>query len=280
MLRVALICAFSAFLGASSAFAQDASEPAAEDEYARGLSALAWVEGPTTIKMDGNSKLVLPEGYLYLDEKNTARFEELNQNLASGEEVMIAPEGLHWAAYFVFEGEGYVKDDEKIDAQAILDSLTEGTEANNEERRRRGWAPLHIKGWHTPPAYNTQTKRLEWATLLESQGHEAANFFTKILGRRGFTSVVLVSSPEGTPAAISDLNTVLTSYTFDNGETYADWKPGDKVAEYGLAGLIVGGAAAAAAKTGLFKGLWKILVVGAIAAAGALRSLFKKKAAA
>jgi uncharacterized membrane-anchored protein len=279
MLRVALIGAFSLVLGSSPAFAQEAA-PEPENPYEKGLRELTWVKGPTTLKMGGNSSLSLPEGYVYLDEKNTAKFEELNQNLASGEEVLIAPEDLHWAAYFVFEGEGYVKDDEKIDAQAILDSLTEGTEAANEERKRRGWAPLHVKGWHTPPAYSTETKRLEWATLLESQGREAANFFTKILGRRGYTSVVLVASPQGTPAAIADLNTVLTSYTFNKGETYAEWKPGDKVAAYGLGALILGGGAAAAAKTGLFKGLWKIIVVGAIAAAGALRSLFKKKAAA
>jgi uncharacterized membrane-anchored protein len=279
MLRIALIGACSVFLGSSLAFAQEAA-PEPESPYEKGLRELTWVKGPTTIKMGGNSTLALPEGYVYLDEKNTAKFEELNQNLASGEEVVVAPQDLHWAAYFVFEDEGYVKDDEKIDAQAILDSLTEGTEAGNEERKKRGWAPLHVKGWQTPPAYNTETKRLEWATLLESQGREAANFFTKILGRRGYTSVVLVASPQGTPAAISDLNTVLTSYTFNKGETYAEWKPGDKVAAYGLGALILGGGAAAAAKTGLFKGLWKIIVVGAIAAAGFLRSLFKKKAAA
>jgi uncharacterized membrane-anchored protein len=285
MLRVALVCFFSGFLLASTASAQEGSAPqpelsAAEADHSAKLRALDWVSGPTTVKIGGNSSLELPEGYVFLDKRNTAKFEELNQNLASGEEVMVAPDSLNWAAYLVFEGEGYVKDDDEIDAPAILKTLTDGTEASNEERQRRGWAPLHIQGWQTPPAYNTENKRLEWATLLESQGRVSANFFTKILGRRGYTSVVLVSSPEDTPVAISQLNTVLTKYTFTKGETYGDWKPGDKVAEYGLAGLIVGGAAAAAVKTGLFKGLWKILVVGAIAAAGFAKSLFGRKRAA
>ena len=35
----------------------------------------------------------------------------------------------------------------------------------------------------------------------------------------------------------------------------AAYKDGDKVSEYGLAALVTGGAAAAVAKTGLFKGL-------------------------
>ena len=97
-----------------------------------------------------------------------------------------------------------------------------------------------------------------------------------------------MSAPENTTAAVADLNGVLTGYRFKQGETYADYRPGDKVAEYGLAGLIVGGAVAAAVKTGLLKGLWKFLVAGiaafwkvivaaAVALAGGLRSLFRRK---
>jgi uncharacterized membrane-anchored protein len=136
---------------------------------------------------------------------------------------------------------------------------------------------LHITGWNIAPAYNSSTKRLEWATALESQGQGGVNFFTKVLGRRGYTSIVLVASPDGTRAAVGDLNRVLEGYQFNSGETYAEWKPGDKVAEYGLAGLIVGGAAAAAVKTGLFKGLWKILLVGGAAILAGARKLFGGK---
>ena len=86
---------------------------------------------------------------------------------------------------------------------------------------------------------------------------------------------------------MADLNGLLTDYRFNSGDSYADWRPGDKVAEYGLTGLIVGGAVAAAVKTGLFKGLWKVLLAGAAAlwkfllvafaaVVGGLRSLFRR----
>jgi len=293
MLRVALVCGFCTFLAVGTASAQESSQESQEVEpgsdsqsgedkaaleaYQARLRELNWVKGPATVTISANSQLKLPERYVFLDAANTAKFEELNQNLSSGNEVMIAPESLDWSAYFVFEDEGYVKDDEKIDADAILKSLREGTEQANEERERRGWAPLHVTGWSIPPAYNNSTRRLEWATSLESQGHAGNNFFTKVLGRRGYTSIVLVASPEGTNAAVADLNDVLEGYGFNSGETYAEWKPGDKVAEYGLAGLIVGGAAAAAVKTGLFKGLWKILLVGGGAVLVGLRKLFGRK---
>jgi uncharacterized membrane-anchored protein len=149
---------------------------------------------------------------------------------------------------------------------------------------------LHIAGWSIPPAYNQDTRRLEWATLLRAQNGEAVNFFTKVLGRRGYTSIVLVSDPRDTTTAVAALNGVLQDYHFNAGDTYAEWKPGDKVAEYGLAGLIVGGGVAAAVKTGLLKGAWKFLVAAgaaawkflaaaAIAVVAAIKSFFKRKQA-
>ena len=289
LLPVALLAA----LAGSAAYAQAAAAPdqlsPAEREFRDKLNALHWTAGPATETVAGNSTLMVPAGYVYLDAADTARFEELEQNVPSGKEVMIAPRDLHWSAYLLFEDAGYVKDDEKIDAPALLKALQEGTEHENEERRRRGWRAIHVAGWAIPPAYNIQTKRLEWATDLKSDDDaQGVNFFTKILGRRGFTTVVLATRPTDTAASVADLDKVLTGYRFKSDATYASWRPGDKVAEYGLAGLIVGGAAAAAAKTGLFKDLfkvilagaaamWKLIVAGIAVIAGGIKSLFRRK---
>ncbi|MBS0388442.1 MAG: DUF2167 domain-containing protein [Proteobacteria bacterium] len=247
---------------AADAGAPDASGSTQQDEQDRQFAALHWVKGPASEAIAGNSTLKVPEGFVYLDRADTKKFLELNHNLGDGQEVMIAPAEGEWTAYLEFDDGGYVKDDEKIDADALLKSLQQNTEAANDERKQRGWEPLHVTGWATPPAYNAATKRLEWATLLSSNGHENANFFTKILGRRGHTTVVLVSSTRQLPASEAQLDQVLEGYAFNAGETYAEWQPGDKVAEYGLAALILGGAAAVATK----KGLWGVLA-GFLAAA-------------
>jgi uncharacterized membrane-anchored protein len=137
-----------------------------------------------------------------------------------------------------------------------------------------------------PPVYNTTAKRLEWATILESQDGRAVNFSTKILGRRGFTSVIMVTDPANLSDAESSLDRVLSGYAFNPGEAYSDWRTGDKVAKYGLAALIVGGVAAVAAKKGLFSVLagflavaWKFIAAAAVAAVAWLRRLFAKKEA-
>ena len=81
-----------------------------------------------------------------------------------------------------------------------------------------------------------------------------------------------------------ELKTILKSFDFNSGEKYSEWKPGDHVAEIGLAALVVGGAAAVAAKTGFWKVLlaglaafWKFIAVGAVAVFAAIGKIFKKK---
>jgi uncharacterized membrane-anchored protein len=256
----------------------------AQKAYYKAVESLNWVRGPATVEVPGKSKLIVPADYLFLDRADTTRYLELNQNFPSGDEVMVAPKGMQWTAYLSFAEEGYVKDEETIDAAQLLKALQEGDKQQNAARKSRGWSELHVVGWAVPPAYNSANKRLEWATLLESEGRRNVNFSTKVLGRRGHTSVILVSGVDELAAARPELETVLAGYSFDAGETYAEWVPGDKVAEYGLAALVLGGAAAIATKKGLWavaaafllKG-WKLLAIGGVAAAAIARKFFGKK---
>jgi uncharacterized membrane-anchored protein len=95
---------------------------------------------------------------------------------------------------------------------------------------------------------------------------------------------ILVSDPEMLEADTKEFKTILKGFTYNSGESYAEFRSGDKVAEYGLAALILGGAAAVATKkgfwaaiAGFFAAFWKVIVgLGAAAIAG-LGSMFKKK---
>src|SRR5206468_11783299 len=74
---------------------------------------------------------------------------------------------------------------------------------------------------------------------------------------------------------------MLNDYSFKDGERYAEYRQGDKLAKYGLAALVVGGAAVGAAKLGLFawlavllKKAWKLVVVAVAAVAAGIKKLF------
>ena len=246
------------------------------------LQKLAWLRGPGEGNVAAKAKIRIPDGYSFLGERDTRRFLELMGNPPRDGHYMIAPTNLDWFAVFSFDPVGYVKDDEKIDADALLDSLKKGDGPGNDERKRLGMEPIYTDGWHVPPHYDAGTRRLEWGMRLrDEKGGMHVNYTSRLLGRTGVMSAVLVSSPGTLNEDMKAFNGALAGYQFNAGEQYAEFKSGDKIAEYGLAALVVGGAAAAAAKAGLFKSLGKFLwvIFGGMAMGGwaLLKKFFGKK---
>ena len=261
---------------------RDPASPRDPDHIMQELQKLAWQKGPGEGVIGAKAKIQVPQGYAFLDEKNTRRFLELMGNPPRDGHYMIAPASLDWFAVFSFDPVGYVKDDEKIDPDALLDSLKKSDGPGNEERKRLGMEPIYVDGWHVPPHYDSGTKRLEWGMRLrDDKGGRHVNYTSRLLGRTGVMSAVLVSSPQTRAEDMKAFNGTLAGYDFVAGEKYAEFKSGDRIAEYGLGALVLGGAAAAAAKAGLFKSLGKFLWViigGALMGGWALlKKLFGRK---
>jgi uncharacterized membrane-anchored protein len=145
---------------------------------------------------------------------------------------------------------------------------------------------MQVIGWQTPPHYDSESHHLEWAIRGRNQRtmDEVVNFNTRILGRGGVMSVVLISSPQTLSASVMNLKQTLGGFDYQTGQRYAEYKPGDKVAKYGLAALITGGAAAVAVKSGLWKVIagalvagWKFIAAAVIALFGGISRFFKRK---
>ncbi len=242
---------------------------------------LEWTQGPGTAPIGDNlAEIHLPEGYVYLDAAGSQQLMQLTQNPVSGMEMAtIAPvaEDEGWFLIFEFEDTGYVPDDEKddLDADAMLESVRAGTEAANEERREMGWATMSILGWHETPHYDFVTNNLSWAIIGETSGHQNINRIIKLLGRRGVMTATLVASPEELASSIDQVDSLLEGYRFQPGNTYAEYVPGsDKLATYGLTALVVGGGAAALAKSGLLAKLWKPIAAVLVAIGVGVKRLF------
>lgn len=253
------------------------SQQAGESEIARQMQALAWQRGPTDGSIGGMATLKVPDGHAFLDGPNTRRFLELNGNPPRDNRyTLLGPEGA-WFAVFFFEESGYVKDDEKLDPDALLKSLQESDQHANDERKRLGLRGLHTDGWVVPPRYDVATRRLEWGMRLRGDdGRQLVNYTIRLLGRRGVMHAILVSDPESLNREIAEFKAVLAGYDFTSGQRYAEFRAGDRVAEYGLAALVLGGAAAVATKTGFFKAFGKIIVFGVAALGAAVAALFRK----
>jgi uncharacterized membrane-anchored protein len=255
-----------------------------------------WIDGPVTAQLGDVAQIKIPEGFRFTGKEGTKRFLELTQNPPNGNELgTIIPNtskdtsgndsAEFWFVIFEFSETGYVKDDErdKLDADALLKSIKENTEESNQERAKRGWPAYHVTSWYKPPFYDASTNNLTWAMqgYAEEEGKQdhSVNYSVRILGRRGTMSVDLVLGPKLVDNVVPKFNSILPGYSFLPGSTYSEFRAGDKVAEYGLATLVAGGATAIAAKTGLLAKLWKLIAIGFAAIAAFLKrawNYFKK----
>jgi uncharacterized membrane-anchored protein len=83
-----------------------------------------------------------------------------------------------WFAIFFFEDSGYVKDDEKLDPDGLLESLKDGDQRGSDERKRLGMRALYTDGWAVPPHYDAATRRLEWGMRLRAEGGDQVVNYT------------------------------------------------------------------------------------------------------
>lgn len=247
------------------------------------MSRINWLKGPAKAELREFAEIQVPEGYMMTGAKGTREILEAMGNPSGQSELgFFAPTNLSWFVVFSFEDSGYVKDDDKdkLDADKILKTIRSGTEQSNEYRKERGIPPLNIVGWEYPPKYDETTHNLEWAIRAESEGEPILNYNVRILGRRGVMEANLVIEPAKLGATLPIFRDLLKGYSYKAGQTYAEYRDGDKLAQYGLAALITGGAAAVALKTGLFgtillffKKAYKLVVAAVVAVVVGIKRL-------
>jgi len=239
------------------------------------------IHGPSHVSLGHDLSLELPDGFLFLEKKEADALmkESGNDEDASLLGVAVKPNSS-WLVTISYDAEGYIKDEdgEKLDAAEILQSITKGTEEANKYRTEHGFKPLHVDGWSELPHYERQTHHLIWAVRGSDADGTSVNYNTRVLGRHGYASLNLIDSPDRLPQSKGEVATLLGVTRFDSGARYEDFDvKRDKVAEYGLATLVAGGAGAVAlklAKVGLLAKFGGKILALLIAAKKALVALF------
>jgi uncharacterized membrane-anchored protein len=276
-LRMIALCLLAALAARA-----DESAHLSKDQILSLVSALKWQTGTITLK-DGLATINLGDDFRFLGNDDARKvLHDVWDNPDDPNILgMIFPKDIgpidrdNWAVLVSYEDSGYVKDDDagKINYDDLLKKMQDAAKAADAERVKEGYPTLDIVGWAEPPRYDPATHKLYWAKELKIGGEpeDGLNYDIRILGRRG----VLVLSVLGGMSQLQQINDaapkIIAMVDFQPGNTYAEFDPKiDKVAEYGLATLIAGGALAGAAKLGLFAALFKWIVVAILALKKAL----------
>jgi uncharacterized membrane-anchored protein len=268
-----------------------ADNPPSELDAAFDAAGKVATHGPADIKLGDQATLKLPAEHVYVPPKEAANVMRAMGNYPSPSLLgAIFPEkDGGWFVVMNFHDSGYIKDDDAKDwnAAELLQSLKDGTEEANKDRKARGIAEMEIIGWVEAPHYEKATHQLVWSVSSRDKGTTSnddlgINYNTYTLGREGYISMNLVTGLNVIEKNKPVAHTLLAGLDFGSGKRYADFNNStDKVAAYGLTALIAG---AAAKKLGLLAGLgvllvkfWKIAMVAILAGGGAIGKLFKRK---
>lgn len=280
-----MLMGLSGWLGSTGAMAQAPKGP-------DGPPPIKFVHGPARGDLGTVAQIDVPEGFQFTGAEGTRKFQELLENPVDGKELGILMPDMRgksvadgfWFVIFDFDPIGYVKDGDQKDLTAqtistILDSIRKGTEAANQERQRRGWATLSVVGWERQPFYDASSHNLVWAirgsSIEDGKPSYSVNYNTRILGRRGVLSANLVVDPAKLQSVVPTYDKLVKAISFKQGESYGEMRAGDKIAEYGLIGLITGGGVAVALKTGLLTKFLKPILIGIVAVFVAIGKVFK-----
>lgn len=280
------------------------TEPASTDTATAVLDTLQ--EGFEPISLDftyqrgtvelqnGVASLVLPEGFKFLDQEQSARvIVDLWGNPdAEGILGIIFPEkddvfaDSSYAYVVQYDEIGYVKDDDAddIDYDEMLKELQTGEVENNQARAQAGYEPMYLIGWAAPPFYDKDKKVLHWAKELkfgDSTGVNTLNYNVRVLGRKGVLVLNAVASMTELELVKKHIPEVMGIVQFNDGYRYEQFDSSvDEVAAWTIGGLVAG---KVLAKVGIFAVLakfGKFIVLGLIAIGGAIWKFFtgrKKK---
>lgn len=221
---------------------------------------------------DGLATAKLPQGYRYLDPAQASTvLTDLWGNPPGAVTLgMILPPDVSplsedsWAVILSFDEDGYVKDDDaaEIDYDKLLKEMQEGAEEENKDRVKSGYEALTIVGWAEKPSYDSTANKLYWAKEIRfgDSKSNTLNYNIRALGRRGVLVLNAVASMDALATVKEGMKAIQPAVEFNEGHRYAEFDPKiDKVAAYGLAGLVAG---TVLAKGGLIKAAIAAIIAG------------------
>jgi uncharacterized membrane-anchored protein len=215
----------------------------------------------------GKATLNVPDTHYFLGPADARRVLidtwENPPDAAAGIDGMVFLAGANpmvdaWGAIVMYSADGHVADDEAatIDYADLLSSMQRDTENPNTWRRQNNYPDVRLAGWAEPPHYDSGARKLYWAKALAFGGAaeaETLNYDIRVLGREGYLEISFIAGMQQLTDIRESAPAIMAMADFTDGNRYADFDAStDRVAAYGIGGLIAGGALAAVAqKTGL-----------------------------
>jgi uncharacterized membrane-anchored protein len=242
-----------------------------------------------TIELE-NATLVVPDGFRYLDKKQSIFvLSDLWGNPVDSAVLgLLVPESRgvlapnSWVFSINYEELGYIEDDDAddIDYDDLLEEQQTETREGNAQRVELGYPAIELVGWASSPFYDKDKKVLHWAKELKfgEDSLHTLNYNLRVLGRKGVYVMNAIASMNEMPEVKSSIDKVTSSVAFNDGSKYADFNPEiDEVAAWTVGGLVAGKVLAKAGFFAIVLKFWKIIALAVAGVGGAVWKYFTGK---
>ncbi|MGL4364859.1 MAG: DUF2167 domain-containing protein [Bacteroidales bacterium] len=236
------------------------------------------------IELDGKvAKIKVPSGFKFLNAAQSRTvLEDLWGNPPQTSVLgMLFPENATaisdstWAFIINYEAIGYVEDKDAtdMDYDDLLKQMKEDVAEDSKARVKEGYPAITLIGWADTPHYDASHKTLHWAkevSFAEEEEH-TLNYGIRVLGRKGVLSLNAVGSMANLNKIKPQINRIVESATFGEGNKYSDFDPSvDKVAAWTIGGLVAGKVLAKVGFFAFFAKFAKVIFVAIAAGATAI----------
>jgi len=238
LVRTAVICLLGGMAGVICSHqqcqAQQSSQPAQLNDP---LLQINWISGPQKRSIGNIADINIPQGYRLTADAEGARFilDTLNVPVPDDVVGVLTPNSGKWWVLLEYSPKGYVNDAgmAQFNAGSVLKTV------KKEISTQDGGPAVTALDWNTAPVYDSQANSLQWSLQAQTASSKTLNQGEVLLGRHGYIEMIAVESYP--LAAAPDLKQLAANISFKQGERYADYQSGDKLAEVGLAEVISGG---------------------------------------
>ncbi len=248
---------------------------------------LPWeYELKTYLLEQSNSTFNLTRGYSLLMGDAARRYDHATQGTEEdpNTEALVFNHNTGVQLILNYYPDGYVslEDWEDLDANILMQEISDNAKKINAERAKNNIPPLRIGGWLQKPRLNKGNHSVSWVFDVIDGEETTVNAVSIKLGRQGYEKITWVSSYDNYLKSMDAMVFLVDQHKFDEGHRYTDYSVGDQMAALGIASLVAVTAGGNPQKVGLaalYAGLvilGKKLLVPALIALGTLGVFFRK----
>ena len=238
-----------------------------------------------------NSTFRLPKGYSLLMGKAARYYDHMVQETPEDPhtEALIFNHETGVQLILNYYPDGYVSIEDwgDLDADILMQEISDNAKKINAERARKHISPLKIGGWLQKPRLNKDNHSVSWVFDVIDEEETTVNAVSIKLGSRGYEKIIWVSSYDNYLKSMDAMAFLVDQHKFNKNYRYADYSLKDQKATLSIAGLVAitaGGNPQKAGWAAFYEGLialGKRMLVPLLFALGALevycRKLFRRK---